>query len=79
MVPKDYFALCDGFEAERNRRSKEIRLATYFTISPHADKSFNFHKFTSMWPIDILDKKDDSGPIMLSDLEFEELLNLQMK
>lgn len=79
MIPKDYFTLCDGFEAERNRRSRELRLATYFTVSPHADKAFNFHKFTSMWPIDSSDQKEDNGPLMLSEIEFQELLNLQMK
>lgn len=78
MAPKEYAALCDGFEIERARRSKEMRLATFFTISPHADKSFSFDKFRSMWPIEG-DISSAISSMEMTDDEFNDLLNLQKK
>ncbi len=74
MLPKDYKLLVEGFQEKKNEEERLIRMSVFHIVSPHTDKSFSFSSFCNIWPIGDEQKKDVE-PILLTDEEFENLLN----
>jgi hypothetical protein len=49
MAPRDFYAMCEGYENKQHAHQELVRMQTYMIVSPYLPKGSNYGSFKNMW------------------------------